>query len=542
MIKKLFTALFAAVVLQATAQDSLNMQRLGYLDYTWKLSGIWGYADTATNKEYALVGVEEGFSVVNVTNPSTPTQEFIIYGAYSLWREIKTWSHYAFVSHDMQYSWSTVPSEGILIVDLDSMQNPHFKRFRPKFTKSNGTQDSLLTAHTVFIDEFGVLYVFGASGYNGSSLFSGGALMFDVATDPWNPIYLGRFENYYLHDGYVRDNVLYGSAIYNGILSIIDVSVKSAPQIVATKQTPNQFTHNAWLSDDDKTIFTTDEVSNGYIAAYDISDLTNISELDKIRMTPVTGTIPHNVHVRNDFLISSYYTNGVQVVDAEHPDLLVEVGNYDTSPLFSGNGFNGAWGVYPYLPSGNIVVSDMEEGLQIVNFNNKKASRLHGLVKDSLSGNSILGANINVAVANVNFTSSITGTFKMGFEAANWDTLTVSKTGYQTRKVAVQFTSGVYDSVTIALLPDGFAVDEMAQNRFELFPNPSKNEFSLKLDQSFFGAKAELVILNALGQIVQKQELFYADEICIKHNLPAGTYVVKLNACNKNYSLKLQVL
>ena len=61
------------------------------------------------------------------------------------------------------------------------------------------------------------------------------------------------------------------------------MNLKSNPVVVGTKQTPNQLTHNTWLSDDGKTVFTTDETANAFIAAYDITSLNNITEVDKIR-------------------------------------------------------------------------------------------------------------------------------------------------------------------------------------------------------------------------------------------------------------------
>ena len=46
-------------------------------------------------------------------------------------------------------------------------------------------------------------------------------------------------------------------------------------------QTPNAFTHNAWVSDDGNYVFTTDEKADSYIASYDISDISNIQEVDE---------------------------------------------------------------------------------------------------------------------------------------------------------------------------------------------------------------------------------------------------------------------
>ena len=142
----------------------------------------------------------------------------------------------------------------------------------------------------------------------------------------------------------VRGDTLWGAAIYNGEFSVVDVSDKSNPVLLATQSTPNNFTHNCWISDDGNTLFTTDEVSGAYVTSYDVSNLNDIEELDRIQAwSSSTNVIPHNTHVNGDFLITSYYTDGVSVVDASHPSNLIEVAYYDTSDEFSGSGFNGAW-------------------------------------------------------------------------------------------------------------------------------------------------------------------------------------------------------
>ena len=66
-------------------------------------------------------------------------------------------------------------------------------------------------------------------------------------------------------------------------LYIIDVSNKSNPITIGTHPTPNAFTHNAWVSDDGDYVFTTDEQSGAYLTAYDVSDLNNIQEVDRIQ-------------------------------------------------------------------------------------------------------------------------------------------------------------------------------------------------------------------------------------------------------------------
>ena len=124
---------------------------------------------------------------------------------------------------------------------------------------------------------------------------------------------------------------------------MLDISTKAAPITLARQETPSNFTHNIWLSDDGHTAFTTDERSNGTISAYDVTDLSDIKLLDTYRSD--LQVIPHNVTVVNDFVVASVYRDGIVILDASFPDEMVEMGRFDTSPDLSGDGFNGSWGL-----------------------------------------------------------------------------------------------------------------------------------------------------------------------------------------------------
>ena len=129
------------------------------------------------------------------------------------------------------------------------------------------------------------------------------------------------------------------------------------------------------------TLIAIDEVSGAYVAAYDVSNLNDIEEVDRIQAwSPQTNVIPHNTHVDGDFIVTSYYADGVSVVDVSNPSNMVEVGYYDTSEDYSGGGFNGAWGAYPWLPSGNILVTDIETGLYVLEPKYTNASFVEGVV------------------------------------------------------------------------------------------------------------------------------------------------------------------
>lgn len=522
---KLFASLLVGVIaFSAQAQDSLNISKLGHLDYpSTNLNDVWGYADGNGN-EYALVGAEFGFSIVDVTNPSNPNEKGWIPGAFSIWRDIKTWSHYAYVVHDGHFG----PSDGILIVDMDSVNqtSQKFSKFYPNLI-IDGDTGNFVQAHNLYIDENGILYVFGAAlfGIQGSS--ADGALMFDLNPDPENPVYVGVFNEHYLHDGMVRGDTLWASAINEGKLFAVDVSNKMNPVILGGIATPNNFTHNAWVSDDNQTVYTTDEKPGSYVTAIDVSDPSTMQELDRIQQSIDTSqVIPHNTHVYGDFLVTSYYTSGLHIVDASIPEILVEVGHYDTSPLAS-NSFEGAWGAYPYLPSGNILVTDRQTGLWILNSDYKKAGFFTGLVKDSVSGSSLPGARVRIITAGDTLITDIFGEFGMGYESAGVYQVEVSQPGYQTLTMNVSISSGVENYMEIALLPNNFSVPENVLASFELSPNPSVSSFNLEFSEDFTGSNAELEIYSINGQLVYSQELnFGKEKTTVEHGLKAGVYQV----------------
>jgi MYXO-CTERM domain-containing protein len=65
----------------------------------------------------------------------------------------------------------------------------------------------------------------------------------------------------------------------------------------------------------------------------------------------------------------SNYTRGMTVLDISNTADPKEVGFFDTFPVSDNTSFNGAWGVYPYLPSGVILISDISSGLYVVRDN-----------------------------------------------------------------------------------------------------------------------------------------------------------------------------
>jgi hypothetical protein len=144
---------------------------------------------------------------------------------------------------------------------------------------------------------------------------------------------------------------MWASEIFDGQVEVVNVADPANPQLMATWHTPGNFTHNSWPTSDDHYLFTTDEVPGSYVTSYDVSDLDNVTELDKVQSTPGTDVIVHNVHLLNDtFAVVAYYCDGVLIFDVSHPDNMIKVGSYDTY-LNNCVEYNGTWGVYPWFPS-----------------------------------------------------------------------------------------------------------------------------------------------------------------------------------------------
>ncbi|MBA2407486.1 MAG: choice-of-anchor B family protein [Chitinophagales bacterium] len=433
------------IFLSISKAQNFNFTFRGEVTYPYSCASVWGYVDDS-GIEYALVGTNEGVSIVDVSDPDNPAIKFNVKHTPNLWREIKTYGQYAYVTNE--------GGDGLQIIDLsylpDSVRSSSFI-----YTDSDGNTQA--NGHTLWIDENGRLYIFGG-GYS-----NGGATIFDLTADPLNPTYLGSYEQHYIHDGYVRGDTLWASEIYEGTLEIVDVSDPSNCIPLASVTTPNHFTHNSWPTHDNNYVFTTDEVNDSYLTSYDVSDLSNITELDRVQSNPGSQAIIHNVHLYNDqFAVAAYYKDGVVLFDVSQPDNMIEVGSYDTDPGESGGDYGGTWGVYPYLPSGNILATDLSDAgeiggkLTIITPSYISASWLEGTVTDLNTGAIINDVYVEILSTTQNDYTDLSGIYKTGTGMPGTYTVRFSKIGYETQEIQnVSLSSGVTTILDVQLVPLG---------------------------------------------------------------------------------------
>ena len=511
----------------AIAQETpLHTEKIGQLPYTDILNDIWGWADS-TGRELALVGANNGFSVVDVTVPQQPVEKLWVPGARSIWRDIKTFGHYAYVVHDIVSGGSPLPADGIVIVDLrtiDSVQ-PRFWNYRPGIYHNNDTT-ILRRAHNIYIDELGRLYVFG------SNVGKGGALIFDLNANPEAPEFVGIEDLFYYHDGYARGDTLWVAAVYDGLIAAFDVGLPFAPRLLGQVRTPGSLAHNIWPSDDNKTVYTTDEIPNGLIAAFDVTDLQNMRYVSQTRSSFDNTSIPHNVHVWGNYLVTSHYRSGLHIADATHPDNLVEIAHYDTSPL-AGNGFNGSWGAYPYLPSKNILVTDMEEGLFLIRMEEKQATWLYATVRDSLTGNTLPNPTIKWEGLDLEQYGTIAGAYKFGYHQALTDTVLVWVAGYQARRFPLSMLPGIRYDRDFQLLPEGY-IPPKTFGAFDNIPLGSNPLFAGRLQLNFYGFQVDqqvrVQLRDVRGAMVFQAEQSgpFVNQIVFETGLAAGMYVLEV--------------
>ncbi len=513
MKKFLFTILFVFYVAVTFSQ---NLTLEANLPYPFPLSNIGGYVDVLGN-EYALVGSYDGLSIVDVTVPTNPVEKFAVPGLQSDWREVKTWSHYAYVT--------TEAGGGLQIINLQYL--PDSVQVK-QYTGDAVIAGQLSRIHALHIDN-GYVYLFGGS------LLGGAAKICDLNADPWNPHYLGHTPGPYIHDGYVRNDTLWAAHIYDGFFRVYNCADKTNPVYLAEQITPGAFTHNTWLSADSHTLFTTDEVSNSFLTSYDVSDLANIHELDRYQPTPGSGSIVHNTQIISanggEFAVTSWYKDGVVITDVTRPQNIVEIARYDTYPQGSGSGYDGDWGVYPYLPSGTIVVSDIENGLFVFSPNYARACYLEGVVTDSLTGIPLNNVNVQIIGTPHTANSDITGNYSVGTPDAGIVDVSFTRPGYIPKTIYnVSLNHGLVTQLNVQLASMFLTGQVLNAATGDPVPNAKvRIENSTITDEVTTDASGNFISMGMLpgNSLLTAGKWAYRDN-CININLPYALPVTVL--------------
>lgn len=367
-----------AGVYECSNIDLLAFTPLAQLGGTSRANGndIWGWEDPVSGIEYAIMGLTEGTSFVDISNPENPRVVAWVVDTLKLstvWRDIKVYNNKAYITSESR-------DHGMQVVDLtrlrDMKQTTGAVTIAPDYTYAE-----FGSCHNMVINEdtgfgYGV----------GSRTCSGGLHMIDLKTP--NPTFAGCFSS----DGYTHDAQC---VVYNGpdtrytgreicvnfnedTLTIVDVEDKSAPKMLSRiAYNGVAYTHQGWMTADQQYMLMDDELdelegtNDGHTVTYvwDIRSLT--APVNTGNYKAKVMSIDHNLYIIKNRAFASNYESGLRILDTTNiaSASITEVGFFDVRPESTKVAFNGAWSVYPYFKSGSIVVASIERGLFVLKFN-----------------------------------------------------------------------------------------------------------------------------------------------------------------------------
>jgi choice-of-anchor B domain-containing protein len=333
---------------------------------------VWGYE--ANGRAYAIVGDFNyafpygSVSIVDVTdafNPillsTTPLSGF----------DMKVWGHYLFVGDGTP---QTKGEEGGKILDIIDPANPV-------------VVGSFPSCHNLFIDDQGYMYLAGSLDYIDSTLVITPALrIYDLNINPIAPVevWIGRETK--SHDVSVIGDRLFLFRGRNGT-SIYDVSDRTSPRLISTIDLPlDTYDHSGWVSEDGNYLFICNEfalsrnieleddrgstILEGVdIAIWDISEPNNPTQVGEIHDD---NTRVHNLYIVDNYAYVSYYDAGLRIYNISNPKKPTLNYEYDTNEEdinSTDSEYLGAFGVFPFTSSGNIYVSDVNNGLFVFSKN-----------------------------------------------------------------------------------------------------------------------------------------------------------------------------
>lgn len=337
---------------------------------------VWGWMDPDTNKEYALMGLDNGTAFVDISD----TENMIYLGKLptasvsDAWRDIKVYQNHVFIVADNSKGDD---SHGVQVFDLTRLRNVIDP---PIIFDGDPHQSDFGRAHNIVINQnSGFAYVVGT---NRGDQYSGGVHFINVQ-DPKNPISAGGYgDNGYTHDAQVityhgPDTDYAGAEIFIGAnenqVAIVNVTDKDNPMGISTFGYSNlAYTHQGWFTEDHRYLILgdeLDEVNFGFDSrtlVFDLSDLDN--PILHTSFSGQTTAIDHNGYVKGDQYFLANYRAGVRVLDISGiaNKNIFEEGFFDTFPSNNSAGFDGVWSVYPYFSSGKIIVSDINSGLFVI--------------------------------------------------------------------------------------------------------------------------------------------------------------------------------
>jgi choice-of-anchor B domain-containing protein len=350
-------------------------------------ANVWGFVDLNDDREYAVLGLRNGTAIVEVTDPANPREVVTIAGNASPWREVKVYQvHDAISNRWRSYAYVTTEAanSGLQIIDLSGL---------PQTAALAATNMDTSSQHTLYISNIDYSTNAALPGTTpmlfvaGSNLSPGSWRAYSLANPAFPQFVSSAPLGGYMHDStslVVTDSrAAQCSPGHNPCEVLVDFNVdqvqlwdvtdESQPMLLGSATNPNnRYIHSGWPTANATHVIFHDELEEiqlGLPTRLYTLDLANLRAPRVVTSyTGPTGSTDHNGYARGDHYYVSHYRRGVAVFDASNPEALAEVAHFDNYLVPSTNtaGTDGTWGVYPFLPSGNLLVSDIENGLFVL--------------------------------------------------------------------------------------------------------------------------------------------------------------------------------
>jgi choice-of-anchor B domain-containing protein len=388
------------------AQESLHMELLSTYNDTnlVKLGGtqIWndvmGWKDTVKNREYMISGTTDSIYFFDVTDPTKIKLCAKFFGTNTgcVNRDYYPYNHYLYATSDQ----CTTPGN-LQVFDMKYLPDSVVKVYE---------NDSIgALTHTIFIEEKSKRMYMNLNKRKNPQTGLIDIFAMDIVSleNPEVPVKIGALEfpapytGTRVHESYVRNDTAYCSS-ENAGLFIFDVRDAANPILLSAITPPypaNAYNHSSWLDSSGKYILFCDETPAGVgMKIYDLTEMAN----PRIVGNPFKEVgSPHNAYWKGRYGYVSMYYGGVQVYDLQDKANPRITAYYDTYPQEYSSGYRGCWGVWPFLPSGIILASDMTNGLFVMR------------TTERLAVNEYANTLINLSVYpnpfnhNINFTVSV---------------------------------------------------------------------------------------------------------------------------------------
>lgn len=326
---------------------------LGINGFGGSYTEVYGYENNG--REYAIIGSTFGTHFIDVTNPNEVEELTRIAGAYSASNVTHRDYH---IMGKYLYAVCDQGASSLQIMDVSNL---------PNSVEVVYDSDELFTrSHNIFIDTVShKLYSCSTKGYDELNNYWTSSLCVYDLSNPVQPTLLHNMNEIIpnTHDIWVDNDTAFINCPGTGTL-VWEFS--GAPSQLSLFNSYPDFgtNHSGWKAGD---IYVFAEENNGYdLKVVDASDISNLELLSTFNSNVNEFSIAHNLMIKDDLVYISYYWDGLQVYDISDPENPVRVAFYDTYEPENFGGYNGAWGVYAFLPSGNVLISDIANGLFVL--------------------------------------------------------------------------------------------------------------------------------------------------------------------------------